>query len=604
MKNAPKTLDFSEPVRGFDPRAFLKARKPFLFSDSQPAEAITLPREIFEYYLETITKRKQEYNFEHFARKLIEKEVCPNLIPQTGPTGGGDGKVDSETYPVSQEHAKRWYHADALNAANERWAFAFSAMQDWRSKVGNDVKSIQSTGRGYTRIFFVTNQFVKSKKRSEVEDKLSKQYGVKVTIFDRTWIVEKVFENDGLRLAVDTLGISSAQSLETKKLGKLDAARQVELGNLEQQISDSARYKNTSFQLTEDCLQAALIARGLDRPRSEVDGMFERAARIAGEVGDPTQRLRVAYNHGWTAYWWFNDYKTLSKYYGIVEEIALSTRDADHLDKLTTLYTILATCVRAEELSAEDSRIAVRAAALRKELDYIAADPKRPNAALAARTHLAFIEIHEKFYDLPAVEQIFRQLNEIIEKSRGLSSYPLESTIEIILELGEYFADNKVYDELFETVLKLKTLRGGELETGWTLLERGYQKLESEMDYEAIQILGRAQLFLAKREHRNAFAAALFGCGALSIIGIVVAGGILIFGGELNGFFRTLIFIVLVMALLVGAQNMMSTFFGRGAEIAALTDGALHQVKVAALDVAGFSGDVVTRWAERGYVAG
>ncbi len=54
----------------------------------------------------------------------------------------------------------------------------------------------------------------------------------------------------------------------------------------------------------------------------------------------------------------------------------------------------------------------------------------------------------------------------------------------------------------------------------------------------------------------------------LSIIGIVVAGGVLIFGGELNGFFRTLIFIVLVMALLIGAQNMMGTFFGRGAEIA------------------------------------
>ena len=57
---------------------------------------------------------------------------------------------------------------------------------------------------------------------------------------------------------------------------------------------------------------------------------------------------------------------------------------------------------------------------------------------------------------------------------------------------------------------------------------------------------------------------------ALAIIGIVIAGGVLIFGGDLNGFFRTLIFLVLVMALLVGAQNMMSTFFGRGAEIAAL----------------------------------
>ena len=59
---------------------------------------------------------------------------------------------------------------------------------------------------------------------------------------------------------------------------------------------------------------------------------------------------------------------------------------------------------------------------------------------------------------------------------------------------------------------------------------------------------------------------------ALSIIGIVISGGVLIFGGDLNAFFRTLVFIVLVMALLVGAQNMMGTLFGRGAEIAAAGD--------------------------------
>jgi type IV secretion system protein TrbC len=54
----------------------------------------------------------------------------------------------------------------------------------------------------------------------------------------------------------------------------------------------------------------------------------------------------------------------------------------------------------------------------------------------------------------------------------------------------------------------------------------------------------------------------------LSIVGIVVAGGILIFGGELNAFFRTLIFIVLVMALLVGANNIMTNLF-QGAVIPA-----------------------------------
>lgn len=55
---------------------------------------------------------------------------------------------------------------------------------------------------------------------------------------------------------------------------------------------------------------------------------------------------------------------------------------------------------------------------------------------------------------------------------------------------------------------------------------------------------------------------------AFGIIGIVVAGGILIFGGDLNGFFRTMLVVVLVMALLVTANSIMSDLFGTSAEIA------------------------------------
>ncbi len=55
---------------------------------------------------------------------------------------------------------------------------------------------------------------------------------------------------------------------------------------------------------------------------------------------------------------------------------------------------------------------------------------------------------------------------------------------------------------------------------------------------------------------------------AVSIVGIVVAGSVLIFGGELNAFFRTFVFLILVMALIIGANNMMSSFFGKGAELA------------------------------------
>lgn len=66
----------------------------------------------------------------------------------------------------------------------------------------------------------------------------------------------------------------------------------------------------------------------------------------------------------------------------------------------------------------------------------------------------------------------------------------------------------------------------------------------------------------------------------LALVGIVVAGGILIFGGDLSGFFRSLITLILVMALLVGAQNILSNFFGRGAEIATVVS-AIQNWRVA-----------------------
>lgn len=48
----------------------------------------------------------------------------------------------------------------------------------------------------------------------------------------------------------------------------------------------------------------------------------------------------------------------------------------------------------------------------------------------------------------------------------------------------------------------------------------------------------------------------------ISLIGIVVAGGMLIFGGELGEFARRMIMVVLVLALLVAANNLLTTFYG------------------------------------------
>lgn len=56
----------------------------------------------------------------------------------------------------------------------------------------------------------------------------------------------------------------------------------------------------------------------------------------------------------------------------------------------------------------------------------------------------------------------------------------------------------------------------------------------------------------------------------VSLIGIVVAGSILIFGSDLNAFFRTMVLIVLIISVLIAAQNWLAGTFGRGASIATL----------------------------------
>ena len=50
--------------------------------------------------------------------------------------------------------------------------------------------------------------------------------------------------------------------------------------------------------------------------------------------------------------------------------------------------------------------------------------------------------------------------------------------------------------------------------------------------------------------------------GAISLVAIVVAGAVLIFGGDFSAFVRALINVVLVISILVGASSLLTHLFG------------------------------------------
>jgi type IV secretion system protein VirB2 len=57
----------------------------------------------------------------------------------------------------------------------------------------------------------------------------------------------------------------------------------------------------------------------------------------------------------------------------------------------------------------------------------------------------------------------------------------------------------------------------------------------------------------------------------VAIVALVGTGSMLIFqGGEMNSFLRSVIYFILVISLVIGAQNIMSGLFGQGAIVAQL----------------------------------
>jgi hypothetical protein len=111
------------------PSEFMRGLRPEYYSDTEDRELYVLDDATFSYHLETITSRNQHHEFETFCRKLCERAICANLRVQTGPEGGGDSKVDTETFPVADEISLTY--VGTPNSGREKWAFAFSAKKTW-----------------------------------------------------------------------------------------------------------------------------------------------------------------------------------------------------------------------------------------------------------------------------------------------------------------------------------------------------------------------------------------------------------------------------------------------------------------------------------------
>lgn len=498
--NSPQTSTSTEA--GISPSAFMRDLRPEYYSDTADRTTYRLEAGLLEYHLESITSRNQHHDFEIFCRKLCQRAICPNLLPSTGPEGGGDSKADSETVPVADEISILSYVGIA-NSGREKWAFAFSAKKTWGEKVRKDVAGIVETERGYTKIFCVSAQFARAKDRSKIEDELTKKYGIAVTILDRSWIVEQVIAGDRKDLAFNYLHIGE-EVVDAGRLGPIDYSRTQQLEDVEKSLAEVGAFHGMEMQLATEALVAARLSRALDRPRFETDGRFARAIRLADKYGTFRQKVDANYEQIWTGFWWFDDVEFLNKNYDRFEAMVLENDQAKNLELLCNLVQLLFNSVIHYHLTADTANLFDRAKRLGDRLDVLAVDIDRPNNALEAKTSKLLLELNQvllarKHESLPP---FWPKLSDVIRRARGLGEFSAERLIQLIEVFGNVAGSDPGYALLVDEVAAFVSERTGEGQGALVLLKRAKQ-LAADDHFNMIRLLGKAARQLTKKEYSD-----------------------------------------------------------------------------------------------------
>lgn len=481
------------------PSQFMRQIRPELYSDSTSRVSHQLKAEVLSHHLDTITERNQTHEFELFCRKLCERTICHNLRPATGPEGGGDSKADTETTPVSDEINKLTY-VGLANSGSERWAFAFSAKKTWADKARSDVAGIVATNRGYKKIFFVTSRAARAKDRARVEDELSREYGVQVTIHDRTWILDEVIDKNRRDLAYNYLGIGDETS--DLDLGPSDYSRKQQLADIEKELSDSSAFVGMEMQRATEALVAAKLARELELPRADVDGRLLRAVRLADDGGTHRQQLTARYETLWTAFWWFDDIKAIVEGYDGFEALVIESEHAKNLEMLCNLAQLLFNAVLHNHLAVEQAKLQPRIARLSSRLAELANDRDRPNNALEARTSLLTLQVNEAVLarEPERLASLWPQFGDILAKADGLGEFDATRLTRLIEVFGQVAGKDRGYRDLVDEVSDFVAKRTGDSQGALVLLKRANQ-LDFDENMEMIRILGKAARLLSKKEH-------------------------------------------------------------------------------------------------------
>lgn len=239
------------------------------------------------FLLETLNEEDSgPGKFAQLAGRLIHRRKCPNIVPATEPSAGGDYGQDARSQRVLLDSEGLFRLYASPPAVSERWIFAFSITKEWKAKLASDAAKIVANHLRPGAIIYVTNQFIHPERvKIDAELEIERTYGVPCEILDGQWILNQLYEQD-YHLAVEFLGCAPEadpnlmdifRRLSGLQEGGLSEEEAIELEQLKGQVQYRNRYTDTPEHLIQDLRRIGTILARYEPFVAEAIAWYEEA---------------------------------------------------------------------------------------------------------------------------------------------------------------------------------------------------------------------------------------------------------------------------------------------------------------------------------------
>lgn len=496
------------------PYDLYRRMRPYYFSDSK--EVLKMTKEQFETVMSHLSANMKQDEFEELTRRLVIKLITPNIIPGTGPNGHGDGKTDLETHPVSDDISKYYIVKDGGCSGDEKWAFAISCTASWEQKMAKDVKKIVDTGRGYTSIFFCTNQLVPSRKKAEAFDKYKNEYDIETTILDYNWYQQAVFEQGCYNAAIEALNLD--KTLEaTLEEGPNDKIRKQQLQELDDKHAKLGYIDKFNTDYVKELLDAAILQREISRgdinSKTQVKMRFVLALSEAEKHGLSQQLFDIHYQMGWTEFYWNENPEAMMEQYAILKDMLLNEINPVRLEKATNLQNLMRTalycgCFKTEPNIVEDEQYWLLLYTKLKK------DSEHQSSYLFLKIVTIEAKLLEAVKSQGEIDSLLTELKNAMMEADHHLDISFESHYTIISNIGEFISNNPLYEDVVDQLAEIQIKRKREIDAADIHYSRGMQNIYKENYESAIKHLGQCIAEYQKEQTRTNLIQA---CGMLAV---------------------------------------------------------------------------------------